>query len=133
MRQDACSGPRWPFWSFPRALPAGGAAAFDLNAAAPAASAPASAPRRPAGPRLYVSDETGGIVVVIDPESGQIVERIAVGKRPRGLRISRDGRQLLVALSGNPIAGPGVDESKLPAGRSRRGRHRRRATWRRTS
>ena len=42
------------------------------------------------------------------------LRRIAVGKRPRGIRLSRDGKQLLVALSGSPIAGPGVDESKLP-------------------
>jgi YVTN family beta-propeller protein len=38
-----------------------------------------------------------------------------VGKRPRGLRISPDGTRLFVALSGLPKAGPGVDESKLPA------------------
>jgi YVTN family beta-propeller protein len=82
---------------------------------APPASTAASAPAAPApGPRLYVSDETGGSVIVIDPDAGRVVERIAVGKRPRGIRLSRDGTQLLVALSGNPIAGPGVDESKLP-------------------
>ena len=61
-----------------------------------------------------MSDETGGNVVVIDPVSGQVVQTIAVGKRPRGIRLSRDGKQLLTALSGSPIAGPGVDESKLP-------------------
>jgi YVTN family beta-propeller protein len=64
--------------------------------------------------RLYVSDETGGIVAVVDPEAGQVLERIAVGKRPRGIVLSRDGTQILVALSGSPIAGPGVDESTLP-------------------
>jgi YVTN family beta-propeller protein len=93
-------------------------AACSGEAPPPAASTPAPAtapaPAAPAGPRLYVSDETGGAVVVIDPATGQVIERIAVGKRPRGLRISRDGASLLVALSGSPIAGPGVDESKLP-------------------
>ena len=64
--------------------------------------------------RLYVSDETGGQVIVIDPDAGAVLGRIPVGKRPRGIRLSRDGRQLLVALSGSPIAGPGVDESTLP-------------------
>jgi DNA-binding beta-propeller fold protein YncE len=43
-----------------------------------------------------------------------VVEKIAVGKRPRGIHLSRDGKELLVALSGSPIGGPGVDESKLP-------------------
>ena len=64
--------------------------------------------------RVFVSDETGGNVVIVDPESGQVIDRLPVGKRPRGVRLSRDGSQLLVALSGSPIAGPGVDESTLP-------------------
>lgn len=72
------------------------------------------APERAASVRLYVSDETGGNVVVIDPVAGRVLARIAVGKRPRGIRASRDGTQLFVALSGSPIAGPGVDESSLP-------------------
>ena len=83
--------------------------------------APPAAPRPPTPPdktatglRLYVSDETGGNVVVVDPEAGQALDRIAVGKRPRGILLSPDGKQILVALSGSPIAGPGVDESKLP-------------------
>ncbi len=66
------------------------------------------------GPRLYVSDETGGNIVIIDPATGNLLKRIAVGKRPRGLRLSADGTQLFVALSGSPIAGPKVDVSKLP-------------------
>src|SRR6266481_4174044 len=36
------------------------------------------------------------------------------GKRPRGAKLSHDGKSLFVALSGSPKAGPGVDESKLP-------------------
>jgi YVTN family beta-propeller protein len=72
-------------------------------------------PAAPAsGLRVYVSDETGNAVVVVDPEAGRVVDRLAVGKRPRGLRLSADGRQLFVALSGSPIGGPDVDESKLP-------------------
>jgi YVTN family beta-propeller protein len=64
--------------------------------------------------RLYVSDETGGDVVVVDPERASVVARIAVGKRPRGIQLSADHRRVYVALSGSPIAGPNVDESKLP-------------------
>ena len=30
------------------------------------------------------------------------------------MRVSPDGTQLFVALSGSPIGGPNVDESKLP-------------------
>jgi YVTN family beta-propeller protein len=71
------------------------------------------APAAPAS-RIYVSDETGGNIVVIDAATGQILQRVAVGKRPRGIRVTRDGTHLLVALSGSPIAPPGVDEDSLP-------------------
>jgi YVTN family beta-propeller protein len=64
--------------------------------------------------RLYVSDETGGNLVIVDPQSASIVARIAVGKRPRGIQVSPDHKRVYVALSGSPIAGPNVDESKLP-------------------
>jgi YVTN family beta-propeller protein len=86
------------------------AAAFLLGACT--ATPPVNPP--PPGPRVYVSDETGGNVVCVDPGSRQIVQRIAVGKRPRGIRLSPDGTRLFVALSGSPIGGPGVDESTLP-------------------
>src|SRR5262245_52852231 len=78
----------------------------------PPASEPKPAPAP--GVRVYISDETGGSVVVVDPDSGQVVERISVGKRPRGIRLSPAGDKLYVALSGSPMAPPGVDESKLP-------------------
>src|SRR5438132_7116012 len=81
--------------------------------AAPEASpgpAPASSERR------YVSAEDGNQIVVVDPGSAAVIERIPVGKRPRGLKVSPDGQRLYVALSGSPRAGPGVDESKLPPG-----------------
>src|SRR5262245_21927381 len=76
--------------------------------------APAAPPPPPPGPRVIISDETGGRLVVIDPAAAQVVTSIEVGKRPRGIRLSNDGTKLYVALSGSPIAGPGVDESKLP-------------------
>ena len=65
-------------------------------------------------PLVYVSLEEGGEVVGLDPTSGAIVARIPVGKRPRGIKISPDGKHLYVALSGSPRAAPGSDESKLP-------------------
>ena len=72
------------------------------------------APAGGAQERLYVSDETGGDVVIVDPQRESVVARIAVGKRPRGIQLSSDHQKLYVALSGSPIAGPNVDESKLP-------------------
>ncbi len=67
-----------------------------------------------AATRLYVSVEDGGEVVVVDPAHAEVVARIPVGKRPRGIKLSKDGKTLYVALSGSPRGGPGVDESKLP-------------------
>ena len=77
-------------------------------------AAPPPSSSSSSGPRVYVSDETGGAIVAIDPATRQVVQKINVGKRPRGIRISHDGARLFVALSGSPIGGPGVDESKLP-------------------
>lgn len=65
--------------------------------------------------RVYISTEDSGEIVVIDPEANQVLERISVGKRPRGIKLAPDGKLLYVALFGSPSAGPGVDESKLPA------------------
>jgi len=67
-----------------------------------------------AEPLVYVSLEEGGEVVAVDPASATIVARIPVGKRPRGVKISPNGKTLYVALSGSPRAAPGADESKLP-------------------
>jgi YVTN family beta-propeller protein len=83
-------------------------ALYLLSQGVPAAPAAAGAAR------LYVSDEWGGDVVIVDPQSARVIARIAVGKRPRGIVISPDRTRLYVALTGSPAAGPGVDESKLP-------------------
>ena len=66
------------------------------------------------GLRVYVTNENSGDLTIIDPQARQIVGRVALGKRPRGIVPSPDGRLLYIALSGSPVAGPGVDESTLP-------------------
>ena len=76
--------------------------------------APAAAPAPPAAGRLFVTNEQGGDISVVDVAGAKVIATIAVGKRPRGIRLSPDDTMLFVALSGSPAAGPGVDESKLP-------------------
>ncbi len=76
----------------------------------------ASCRRKPDPKLLYLSAESSGEIVVVDPDTAAVQARIAVGKRPRGLKVSRDGRFLYVALSGSPRGGPNVDESTLPPG-----------------
>src|SRR3954465_16086031 len=77
---------------------------------------PALGAPRPAagGTGLYVSAEESGEIIVVDAERGEVAARIPVGKRPRGVKLSHDGKRLYVALSGSPRAAPGADESKLP-------------------
>jgi YVTN family beta-propeller protein len=91
-------------------------AATSVAAALALAASLASAARaaEPSTERLYVSDETGGNVVIVDPQAQQVVTRIPVGKRPRGIELALDHHRVYVALTGSPAAGPNVDESKLP-------------------
>jgi YVTN family beta-propeller protein len=94
--------------------PRGAALALTLLYLWAASAAAATATAAGGAERLYVSDETGGNVVIVDLQSSSVVARIAVGKRPRGIQLSPDQRRAYVALSGSPIGGPNVDESKLP-------------------
>src|SRR5678815_2349388 len=78
---------------------------------------PAAAPAPPAVPPpyyVYVTNEGSGDLSVIDPIARAVATTIPLGKRPRGVKANADGTQLFAALSGSPVAGPGVDESKLP-------------------
>jgi YVTN family beta-propeller protein len=68
-----------------------------------------------AGPLVVVSNEDGNDLALIDIETDVVVARIDVGKRPRGVRASGDGRLLWVALSGSPKAPPGRAVASLAA------------------
>jgi YVTN family beta-propeller protein len=91
-------------------------AARPANASARAAPAPRAIDPAmlPKGPRVYVTNERSGDLTVIDAKTNEAIATVALGKRPRGIRLGPDGTTLYVALSGSPIAGPGVDESTLP-------------------
>jgi YVTN family beta-propeller protein len=63
---------------------------------------------------VYVSCEISGDLSVVDPAVATVVSKVHLGKRPRGIHASPDGRFLYIALSGSPPDAPGVDESTLP-------------------
>lgn len=84
-------------------------AAFLLCSCSGGQGAPASG-----GTRVFVTNELSGDLTVIDPETRRVIGRVPLGKRPRGIVPSPDGRLLYIALSGSPLGGPGVDESTLP-------------------
>lgn len=59
--------------------------------------------------QLYVSNERSADVTVISASDLKTVDTIGVGKRPRGIHASPDGKLIYVALSGTPIAVPKID------------------------
>src|SRR5262249_17487848 len=81
---------------------------------APAAAASAAPPAPPPKVRIYVTNEWSGDLTVINGDTQTAIGTYKLGKRPRGIQPSPDGKSLYVALSGSPPAPPGVEESKLP-------------------
>jgi mxaJ protein len=76
--------------------------------AAPAATVNTSSP--PRGPeRVYVTNEYGGTLSVIDTATDEVVRSIPLGGRPRGVHLSPDGRRIYVAVS-QPVDRPPVEE-----------------------
>jgi YVTN family beta-propeller protein len=66
------------------------------------------------GPRLYVSNEAAGAVTVIDAAKRTVLRSIPVGKRPRGIQASPDGKTIFMALSGSAAQGPGAPTGPKP-------------------
>jgi len=62
--------------------------------------------------RAYVSNEDEHTVTVIDTDKGAVVDTIAVGKRPRGLKLNNDDTRLYVAVSGLPKCPPSVPDEE---------------------
>jgi YVTN family beta-propeller protein len=62
--------------------------------------------------RIYVSNEDGESVTVLDADSGKTVATVPVGKRPRGIKLSHDGKHLYVAVSGLPKCPPSVPDEE---------------------
>src|SRR5262249_25399654 len=58
------------------------------------------------GYQIFVSNEKSGDLTVISGGDFKAVATIPVGKRPRGIRASPDGKLVYVALSGTPIEPP---------------------------
>src|SRR5882724_10479317 len=76
--------------------------------------------------RVFVTNEKSDDVTVIDATTRAVVKTIAVGKRPRGVAVSPDGRRVFVANSNSdslsiidPVALTVV--GTLPAGRDPEG------------
>src|ERR1035437_2782791 len=69
--------------------------------------------QKPPGYRVYITNETSGDLTVIDSTTMDVVATIALGKRPRGIHASPDGKTIYVALSGSPFAPREVIKGRL--------------------
>lgn len=67
---------------------------------------------------VYVSNERSGDVTVIDGSTDGVVATFPVGKRPRGIHATSDGKRIFVTLSGSPRMAPGVETERAPADKS---------------
>jgi YVTN family beta-propeller protein len=61
---------------------------------------------------VYVSNEASNELSIIDPRSDEVVATIAVGRRPRGVRVGSDGRHVFIALSGSPRCPPTLPDEE---------------------
>src|ERR1700722_4316694 len=58
------------------------------------------------GYEIFVSNEHGGTLTVIDGSDFKVITTFPIGKRPRGIHASPDGKTIYVAVSGTPIEPP---------------------------
>ena len=80
----------------------------------PAATAAAPAPSAE-GPFVWVSNEGSGDLAVIDAARDEVVARVHVGRRPRGVRLDARAGLVFAAVSGSPRARPGLSPAFTPA------------------
>ena len=53
----------------------------------------------PSGELIFVTNERDGTISVIDGSTDKVIDTITTGGRPRGIRISSDGKRAYVAVS----------------------------------
>src|SRR5204863_9366521 len=86
-----------------------------LALAVVALAASAAARRRAADYWVCVTNEQSGDLTVIDGMTRTALFTIPLGKRPRGIHASPDGRTLYVALTGSVATGPpGTPQPEIP-------------------
>ena len=75
-----------------------------------------------------MTNEDAGTISIISTATQDVIGEIAVGTRPRGVEVSRDGEHVYVALSGSPKCPPTLVGRRVREARRRQeqGRHRRR-------
>jgi YVTN family beta-propeller protein len=98
-------------------MSSGSRTAVSCRLCAPALSAVLASGAVHAAPgyQIYVTNEKSDNISVIDGATNTVLGTIPIGKRPRGIHVSPDGRTVYVAVSGTPAAGPpAVDAQGKP-------------------
>ena len=80
-----------------------------------ACAQPAPEPSPEPGELVFVTNEDSGDLSVIATSTHEVIATIPVGKRPRGVRVSKDGRTVYVALSGSPKCPPWISDEECEA------------------
>ena len=53
----------------------------------------------PSGTLVFITNERAGTISVIDAATDKVVDTIMTGARPRGIRVSENGKHAYVAIS----------------------------------
>jgi YVTN family beta-propeller protein len=61
---------------------------------------------RAANYQIFVSNERSGDLTIINGQDFSVAATLPVGKRPRGIHVSPDGKTVYVAVSGTPLEAP---------------------------
>jgi PQQ-dependent catabolism-associated beta-propeller protein len=60
----------------------------------------------------YVTNEDSNELTIIDTGTDSVLATVAVGTRPRGVKVTRDGKTVFVALSGSPKCPPSMPDAE---------------------
>ena len=71
--------------------------------------------------QIWVSNEKSDDITVISGADFKVLATVPVGKRPRGIHASPDGKVVYVALSGTPVAAPAAARCPRQSDSSKRG------------
>ncbi len=86
---------------------------------------PAGIALSPNGRTLYVAENLGDALAVVDLATGRVVQRLATERYPYGVAVSRDGTVYVSAWGGTTVSvfGPASGDTLVEAGRIRVARH----------
>src|SRR5438067_9089436 len=65
------------------------------------------------GRLVFVTNERAGSITVIDGDTDKVIDTILTGARPRGIRVSTNGKQAYVAISSPMNAVPRQAENYI--------------------